>query len=81
LTHAPPLTAVAANPGASKREIGTGAGMEDQGQISKLLVRLQRLELIHNARSETARRAPNAWGLTERGWSVQRAILGQPQGG
>jgi AcrR family transcriptional regulator len=75
------LTAVAANPGASNRAIGLGAGMEDQGQISKLLARLQRLELIHNTRSETARGAPNAWGLTERGWNVQRAIAGKtPRG-
>jgi hypothetical protein len=71
------LTAVAANPGASNREIGLGAGMEDQGQISKLLARLQRLALIHNTRSAAARGAPNAWGLTERGWSVQHAIAGQ----
>jgi AcrR family transcriptional regulator len=75
------LTAVAANPGASNREVGLGAGMEDQGQISKLLARLQRLQLIQNTRSETARGAPNAWGLTERGWDVQRAIAGQPPGG
>jgi AcrR family transcriptional regulator len=71
------LTSVAANPGASNREIGLGAGMEDQGQISKLLARLQRLELIQNTRAATARGAPNAWGLTERGWNIQRAITGQ----
>ncbi len=71
------LTSVAANPGASNREIGLGAGMEDQGQISKLLARLQRLKLIQNTRAATARGAPNAWGLTERGWNVQRAITGQ----
>ncbi|HTA13808.1 MAG TPA: TetR family transcriptional regulator [Solirubrobacteraceae bacterium] len=71
------LMSVAAAPGASNREIGLGAGMEDQGQISKLLARLQRLELIHNTRSAAARGAPNAWGLTEQGWRVQRAIAGQ----
>jgi hypothetical protein len=49
--------------------------MEDQGQISKLLARLQRLELVENTRSAAARGAPNAWGLTERGWSVQRAMV------
>jgi hypothetical protein len=75
------LMSVAASPGASNREIGLGAGMEDQGQISKLLARLQRLELIHNARSAAARGAPNAWGLTEQGWRVQRAIAGQGAGG
>jgi AcrR family transcriptional regulator len=71
------LQSVAANPGSSNREIGIGAGMEDQGQISKLLARLQRLDLIQNTRSASARGAPNAWGLTERGWNVQRAIVGQ----
>jgi len=65
-----------ASPGASNRDIGLGAGMDDQGQISKLLARLQRLGLIENTRAPRARGAPNAWGLTERGWSVQRAIAG-----
>jgi AcrR family transcriptional regulator len=68
------LNSVAESPGASNREVGRAAGLEDQGQISKLLARLQRLELIQNTRSATARGAPNAWDLTERGWSVQRAI-------
>jgi AcrR family transcriptional regulator len=71
------LTSVAEHPGASNREIGLGAGMEDQGQISKLLARLQRLQLIHNARTPTTRGAPNAWGLTQRGWNIQHAITGQ----
>jgi AcrR family transcriptional regulator len=75
------LGAVAANPGASNREIGLSAGMEDQGQISKLLARLQRLDLIHNTRPPVARGAPNAWGLTERGWEVQRAIAGETTSG
>jgi AcrR family transcriptional regulator len=71
------LASVAANPGSSNREIGLDAGLEDQGQISKLLARLQRLDLIQNTRPGFARGAPNAWGLTERGWNVQRAITGQ----
>jgi AcrR family transcriptional regulator len=75
------LGSVAERPGASNREVGLGAGMEDQGQISKLLARLQRLELIQNTRAPTARGAPNAWGLTERGWNVQRAIAGQSERG
>jgi AcrR family transcriptional regulator len=63
----------------SNREVGLGAGMDDQGQISKLLTRLQRLQLIQNTRPPVARGAPNAWGLTERGWDVQRAIAGGDQ--
>jgi AcrR family transcriptional regulator len=75
------LTSVAEHPGASNRDIGLGAGMEDQGQISKLLARLQRLQLIHNIRSQNARGAPNAWSLTEQGWNIQRAITGQSTSG
>jgi AcrR family transcriptional regulator len=71
------LISISANPGSSNREIGLCAGLEDQGQISKLLARLQRLDLIQNTRPTASRGAPNAWGLTERGWNVQRAIAGQ----
>jgi AcrR family transcriptional regulator/DNA-binding MarR family transcriptional regulator len=70
------LTSVAEHPGASNREVGLGAGMEDQGQISKLLARLQRLDLIQNTRAPAARGAPNSWSLTERGWNIQLAITG-----
>jgi AcrR family transcriptional regulator len=73
------LMSVAANTGSSNREVGAAAGMDDQGQISKLLARLQRLDLIQNTRPPVARGAPNAWGLTERGWDVQRAIAGGDQ--
>ena len=75
------LSSIAESPGASNREVGRGAGLEDQGQISKLLARLQRLELIQNTRSAAARGAPNAWDLTERGQSVQRAIAEQSERG
>jgi AcrR family transcriptional regulator/DNA-binding MarR family transcriptional regulator len=71
------LSSIAEYPGASNRQIGRGAGLEDQGQISKLLARLQRLELVQNTRSAAARGAPNAWDLTQRGWNVQRAIAEQ----
>jgi DNA-binding MarR family transcriptional regulator len=73
------LSSLADNPGSSNREIGLGAGIEDQGQMSKLLARLQRLELIHNTRSPTARGAPNAWKLTDHGQNIQHAITQQPQ--
>jgi hypothetical protein len=71
------LQSIAANPGCSNRAIGLDAGLEDQGQISKLLARLQRLCLIHNTRPPTARGAPNAWGLTEASQNLQRAIAGK----
>lgn len=71
------LAAVGANPGASNREIAETAGIEDQGQISKLLTRLQNLELLVNTGAGQARGAPNAWTLTDRGAEVRDAIAVQ----
>ncbi len=68
------LDAVATNPGASNRVLGEAAGIGDQGQISKLLWRLQRLWLIENAVAEQGRGAPNEWRLTEKGTAVQHAV-------
>jgi AcrR family transcriptional regulator len=68
------LMAVASHPGESNRHLADGAGISDQGQISKLLVRLERLGLIENMGAGSARGAPNAWVLTAQGWEVQGAI-------
>jgi AcrR family transcriptional regulator len=68
------IMAIAATPQASNREVGEAAGIEDQGQISKLLTRLERLGLIKNNGAGQARGAPNAWTLTPRGREVERAI-------
>jgi AcrR family transcriptional regulator/DNA-binding MarR family transcriptional regulator len=68
------IMAIAATPRASNREIGEAAGIEDQGQISKLLTRLQGLGLIQNNGAGQARGAPNAWVLTARGREVEAAI-------
>src|SRR6185437_3859633 len=68
------LLAIAASPGASNREIGAGAGIEDQGQISKLLSRLERLGLIENSGAGQVRGAPNAWTLTKKGFEVEQLI-------
>ncbi len=68
------LLAVAANPGSSNRTIGNGAGITDQGQISKLLARLHGLGLIENAGAPAARGGPNAWTLTNTGWEVHTTI-------
>jgi DNA-binding MarR family transcriptional regulator len=68
------IVAVASSPEASNRLVGEAAGIEDQGQISKLLTRLERLGLIENNGAGQARGAPNAWSLTERGREVERAI-------
>jgi DNA-binding MarR family transcriptional regulator len=71
------LMAVAANPGSSNRAVADGAGIKDQGQISKLLARLKRLDLIENTGEGSARGGPNAWVLTERGREVHGAISEQ----
>jgi AcrR family transcriptional regulator len=71
------LRAVAANPDASNRVVADEAGISDQGQISKLLSRLQRLELIENTGAGSVRGAPNAWMLTVKGREVQDAIASQ----
>jgi DNA-binding MarR family transcriptional regulator len=67
------LTAIREHPGASNREVADGAGIADQGQISKLLARLERLELIENVDQAQSKGAPNEWCLTERGERVERA--------
>ncbi len=67
------LIVIAAKPGASNREIADRSGISDQGQISKLLTRLQRLELVENRGEGQPKGAPNAWHLTERGARVEQA--------
>lgn len=68
------LLAVAATPGGSNRQVADASGITDQGQISKLLARLQGLGLIENAGAPATRGAPNSWVLTDRGWEVQEAL-------
>jgi AcrR family transcriptional regulator len=68
------LLAVAEHPGASNRLVGETAGIADQGQISKLLGRLQRLGLIENAGLAPGQGAPNAWMLTASGRQLTKSI-------
>jgi AcrR family transcriptional regulator len=70
------LAAIATTPGSSNRKIATAAGVSDQGQMSKLLARLDQLGLIHNTGAGQTRGEPNAWTLTEAGHQVQGAIAG-----
>ncbi len=67
------LMALAEHPGASNREIAEGSGIADQGQISKLLMRLSRLSLIENLGEGQQKGAANAWHLTARGAEIERA--------
>jgi len=68
------LTAIAHYPGASNREIAERAGIVDQGQISKLLARLEGAGVIVNLSEGTSRGAPNAWRLTELGERVEHGV-------
>jgi AcrR family transcriptional regulator len=67
------LMVIAEHPGASNREIAEGSGIVDQGQISKLLNRLARLNLVENLGEGQEKGAANAWHLTARGAQVERA--------
>jgi AcrR family transcriptional regulator len=71
------LMAIAEQPGSSNRRVADTAGISDQGQMSKLLTRLDRLGLIHNAGTGATRGEPNAWTLTSEGWRIQSALSGR----
>ena len=68
------LECVAAEPGASNRQLGVLAGVPDQGQMSKLLSRLERLRLLENTRDAAAKGEANVWRLTARGLQVTQTI-------
>jgi DNA-binding MarR family transcriptional regulator len=68
------LMAVADEPGSSNRGVSEGAGISDQGQVSKLLARLKRAGLVQNAGVVIEHGMPNAWTLTEKGRMVHGAI-------
>jgi AcrR family transcriptional regulator len=58
----------------SNREIAQRAGVADQGQMSKLLRRLEKAELVSNHGEGQVRGEPNAWRLTPRGQGVLHVI-------
>jgi AcrR family transcriptional regulator len=68
------LMVIASYPDASNRRIATEAGISDQGQVSKLLARLEHLGLVYNRGIGPVKGAPNAWQLTARGRHVEQAI-------
>jgi hypothetical protein len=73
------LQVAAACPGASNRRIGERADIHDQGQISKLLARLERIGLLSNTGVGHSKGEPNAWRLTQLGERVARQLsLGTP---
>jgi AcrR family transcriptional regulator/DNA-binding MarR family transcriptional regulator len=69
------LAAVATHSGGSNRAIADAAGIVDQGQISKLLMRLAKLGLLENNRTGAATKGePNAWSLTAKGERLERSL-------
>jgi AcrR family transcriptional regulator len=67
------LTAVAERPGLNNRRVARESGVVDQGQISKLLSRLEGIGLLVNV-GESGHGEANAWRLTERGHELEQAI-------
>jgi AcrR family transcriptional regulator/DNA-binding MarR family transcriptional regulator len=59
----------AAGTGPSNREVSQPAGIRDQGQVSKLLARLESHGLLENTGGQT-QGAPNAWQLTPKGEEI-----------
>jgi DNA-binding MarR family transcriptional regulator len=68
------LLAVAAQPGDSNRGVAARAGIGDQGQISKLLARLEKLGLVLNKSAMPGTGAPNVWVLSKQGEEVHTAL-------
>ncbi len=68
------LMAIVDHPRASNRTIGQTAGIDDQGQISKLLGRLQRIGLVSNTGLGPGQGAPNAWSLSDKGRQITDGI-------
>jgi AcrR family transcriptional regulator len=67
------LGAVAANSGLSNRAVVERAGVSDQGQISKLLARLEGYGLLENT-GGTVKGDANAWKLTSAGEQVAQVV-------
>ena len=69
------LRHIAERPGISNRGVADRAGVTDQGQMSKLLSRLQGFGLIANTGDGHRKGEANAWSLTPRGRQVTQSIL------
>jgi AcrR family transcriptional regulator/DNA-binding MarR family transcriptional regulator len=67
------LTAIAEHTGASNRAIAKAAGVRDEGQISKLLARLQDRGLIRDTANPTSSGHPKSWQLTPQGEALLHA--------
>jgi len=68
------LECIAGEPGVSNRVVADRAGITDQGQISKLLARLERLGLAVNSGNGHAKGEANAWTLTALGREIAQRV-------
>jgi AcrR family transcriptional regulator len=75
------LATIASDPGASNRHVADCAGIVDEGQISRLLRRLQSCELIENGGQGHTKGEANAWRLTTRGEAIHAAIAAHDAAG
>ena len=71
------LEAIAREPGVSNLQVARRAQINDQGQVSKLLSRLERHGLAQNTGHGQARGAPNEWRLTPEGQELEQSIQGR----
>jgi hypothetical protein len=68
------LAVLAAQSGLCNSQVAERAGIKDQGQVSKLLARLDRLALIENTGAGHSKGRANAWRLTREGTELLREI-------
>jgi AcrR family transcriptional regulator len=68
------LATIAAGPASSNRFVADSSGIVDDGQMSRLLTRLQRSGLVENRGEDKPKGEPNAWALTQRGEAVHAAL-------
>ncbi len=70
------LVFIGEHPGVSNREVAEGAEISDEGQASKLLGRLVKLDLVANSRPPGPG-LPNRWALTLRGEQLLSSVQGR----
>lgn len=73
------LSAIAQQPGSSNKALAAQAHVADQGQISKLLARLERIGLVANDGGGHARGEANAWALTAAGEQIANSLRVRPE--
>jgi AcrR family transcriptional regulator len=68
------LQSIAERPGISNRHVAEHSGIQDQGQVSKLLARMERIGLTSNTGDGHVKGAANAWKLTALGEQVAKRL-------